>query len=566
MKKLSLCLAATVGLWCNAQVPASLDSVFAPVKVAVQPSDSYIGLSVMPDGEIRHYNYGEQAEPGVFYISSRDKGLTWKNVKYAKDMPEADTRSPKSGEYLRLVNMGGKGVYCIRTNGGTEGDRTVTKVSDIGSIMLKPPVFVDGGNRVVVAAHGGVSPKGCYTYVSDDDGLTWQRSNTVITPEHRGGGHHNGIRWNHGAVEPTVVELRDGRLWMLMRTPQDVHYQAFSKDGGKTWSKPEPSRFYGTITMPTIGRLSDGRLIFFWCNTTPLPELASANGVWDDVFTNRDVTHVAISEDDGKTWRGFRELRLNPRRNDSNYATYGRGIDRGMHQAQFVEVDSGKILAAIGQHRNHRAVVMFDVDWLYETSRYTDFSDSLSSWSTFNYIKGIKGHCSYNRINGVTLTAHPDKPGRQVMNVRYEPADTLVSDLRGAVWNFPAMKRGSITSSVKIPKGSRGVKMVLNDRWFNPSDSVATYECMYALDLSRSALGIKDDKWHSVEIKWDVERGGNTAAVVKVDGSKKKRVKLPLRHATTDGISYVHFIAFPDEEYESNPGITVESVYARERD
>lgn len=51
-----------------------------------------------------------------------------------------------------------------------------------------------------------------------------------------------------------------------------------------------------------MNRLEDGRLLFFWCNTTPLPEMETANGVWDDVFTNRDVTHVAISEDDGKTW------------------------------------------------------------------------------------------------------------------------------------------------------------------------------------------------------------------------------------------------------------------------
>lgn len=34
--------------------------------------------------------------------------------------------------------------------------------------------------------------------------------------------------------------------------------------------------------MRTDGGL--GRLLFFWCNTTLLPELPTANGVWDDVF------------------------------------------------------------------------------------------------------------------------------------------------------------------------------------------------------------------------------------------------------------------------------------------
>ena len=100
-----------------------------------------------------------------------------------------------------------------------------------------------------------------------------------------------------------------------MRTSQDRHYQAFSEDGGETWSEATPSPFYGTITMPTLYRMSDGRLLFFWCNTTPLPERTGTDGVWEDVFTNRDALHVAISTDDGRTWKGFRELLLNPERN-----------------------------------------------------------------------------------------------------------------------------------------------------------------------------------------------------------------------------------------------------------
>ena len=77
-----------------AAVPSTLDSVFAPVKVATGPSDAYIGLSRMPDGELRHYNYGEQADAGSFYLSSTDGGLTWRKVKAARDMPQADIASP----------------------------------------------------------------------------------------------------------------------------------------------------------------------------------------------------------------------------------------------------------------------------------------------------------------------------------------------------------------------------------------------------------------------------------------------------------------------------------------
>ena len=543
-----------------AETPAGVEKPMGPVKVATQPSDAYIGLSLLPDGEIRHYNYGEQAEEGTFYISSRDGGKTWKKVKYSKEMPYADRQSPISGEFIRLVNMGPNGVYSIRTEGSIEGNRTLRKVDSIASIMIKPPVFIRNGERIVVAAHGGVTPKGSYTYVSDDDGISWKRSNTVTSPDHVKGGFHKGTRWNHGAVEPTVVELNDGRLWMLVRTAQDYHYESFSDDGGLTWSESRPSTFYGTITMPTLGRLSDGRLLLLWTNTTPLPELETANGVWDDVFTNRDVTHAAISDDDGKTWRGFRELMLDPLRNESDYATRGKGIDRGMHQAQFIEPEPGKIMAAIGQHPLHRGIIVFDADWLLEDGREDDFSEGTANWSTFNYINGIKGHCSYNRIDGTLIVDHPDKEGKNALWLHYEPADSLVSDVRGGVWNFPAARKGEFKTSVKLPDNSENAFLILNDRWMNPSDTVALYESQFVLPLSRKELGIKNDQWHEVMLEWDLDQK-NPVATVYVDGKKMKK-KINLNRPSVHGISYAHFIATPKED---TTGLYVEEVSAKRK-
>ena len=59
-------LGAALGLQAQ-HIPSTIDSVFAPIKVATPPSDAYIGLSKLETGEIRHYNYGEQAVPGNFY-------------------------------------------------------------------------------------------------------------------------------------------------------------------------------------------------------------------------------------------------------------------------------------------------------------------------------------------------------------------------------------------------------------------------------------------------------------------------------------------------------------------
>ena len=89
MKRLStLCLLAA-GFFIPGQAqqarPTVLDSVYAPLKVATPPSDAYIGLSLLDNGEIRHYNYGEQAVAGTVYLSSTDHGLTWKRVNRPKE-------------------------------------------------------------------------------------------------------------------------------------------------------------------------------------------------------------------------------------------------------------------------------------------------------------------------------------------------------------------------------------------------------------------------------------------------------------------------------------------------
>ncbi len=533
-------------------MPTWTDSVFAPTVVGVPPSDAYIGLSLMDDGEIRHYNYGERKQsPNPCYLSSRDYGKTWNRVNIEYDLPYADQKSPISGEYIRPFYANGK-TYVLRTEGGIDGDRVIREVDSKAAIMLKPPLFIDGGKRVIFTGHylRGV---GCLSYVSTDDGLTWQKSNVVNAPLHEIGGVHKGVRWNHGAVEPTVAELSDGTLWMIMRTSQDHHYESYSTDGGLTWSDPTPSPFYGTITMPTFQKLKDGRLLFFWTNTTPLPEVEGANGVWEDVFTNRNATHVAISEDDGKTWIGCRELFLDERRNANDFGSQP-GMDKSVHQAQAIELPNNKILASIGQHHLHRKMVMFDVDWLYETERETCFADSLNSLSAFWYMRGIVGHCGYNRQEMPLLAPHPDKEGANVLNIRYIPqGDKYVADNQGALWNFPATRDGAVELSIKLPEGAKNVDLILNDRWFNPTDTVVRCESQYRVELNRKVLKIKDDKWHTVRVEWSY----NKKAVVFVDN--KKVATLDVITPTIHGLSYVHLLGGYEED---ETGVFIESIKA----
>ncbi|ADV43976.1 hypothetical protein Bache_2002 [Bacteroides helcogenes P 36-108] len=537
----------------NCSIQAHKVDSLAPRVVGIPPSDAYIGLSILPNGEVRHYNYGEQAEAGSFYLSSKDGGHTWKKINISKDIPYADVQSPLSGEFVRMIGVGGMGTYVVRTNGGLNGGRTITKISDTLAIMCKPPVFLKKSGRVVVGAHYGLQahlPKVCFTYVSTDDGKTWQRSSYVSTPDHTGGGIHQGKRWNHGAAEPSIIELNDGRLWMLIRTSQDCYYQSFSNDGGLTWQEATPSPFYGTITMPTLARLSDGCLLFVGSMSTPLPEVGNTNGVWEDVFTNRTVIHTAISDDDGKTWQGFRELYLDDRRNAADFASQA-GMDKGLHQSQVVEVAPGKLLFSVGQHHLHRKLLLMDKQWLYAKDRKWTPSDSLDKWSTFSYLKGIKGHCGYNRLPGCTLT-------HEGIEIKRLTNDNVLSPQAGGVWNFPALRKGKLKISVRLKRGNDNGKLILNDRWFNPSDSTAALFAPYYVTLNRKTLKISDDAFHIIEIKWNIDCKDKKAKVF-VDG--KLRQRLHLNNDSAHGLFYLHLLSSTSP---TDTGFVVGSVEANE--
>lgn len=373
---------------------------------------------------------------------------------------------------------------------------------------------------------------------------------------------HAGPRWENWCVEPTILEMNDGRLWMLARTSQDQHHECFFDDGGETWSAWRPSRFHGTLTMSTLFRLFDGRILLFWCNTTPLPEVdrtnealaeSAKNGRWEDVFTNRDACHVAISEDEGRTWIGFREMRLNPLRNANDFTSCAEG-DLSVHQPQAIELPGSKVLVAHGQDEQVRALVLFDPAWLYETLRESRFENGLDDWSTHKYIKGIRGHCAYDRVSGGRLIPHPDKreSDARVLQLRHPIDPELVFDCDGATWNFPAGCAGSVTMRLKLLPGGGGAQICLLDRWCNPTDPVVADYATYALTISCDGridehVAVTPGEWFELQLVWKDATDGTCDVLL---NGRRTGLSLSLDNATVNGVSYVHLQALPDEEDE----------------
>jgi len=136
------------------------------------------------------------------------------------------------------------------------------------------------------------------TYVSADKGATWQVSNIIDL-----GGHGD----HDGAYEATLVELTDGRLWMLLRTNWKRFWEAFSDDHGISWRVIQPTDIDASSAPGHLVRLASGRLILAWNRL--FPEGKTTTHMWGEnrfcevmASMHRQELAIAFSQDDGKTW------------------------------------------------------------------------------------------------------------------------------------------------------------------------------------------------------------------------------------------------------------------------
>jgi sialidase-1 len=139
--------------------------------------------------------------------------------------------------------------------------------------------------RVLLPAHGGPGfvpgegPLHAFCLISEDDCRTWRLSEDTMTAPGR------------GAHEPSIVQLRDGRLLCFLRTTQRCVYRAMSEDGGERWTEPEPTDLAAPDSPPLLTRMPDGDLLLLW------------NNVASDTNWPRTPLTAAVSSDEGGSWR-----------------------------------------------------------------------------------------------------------------------------------------------------------------------------------------------------------------------------------------------------------------------
>lgn len=355
---------------------------------------------------------------------------------------------------------------------------------------------------------------------SDDGGANWLLSASKLTsPCYEG---YNGS--NEGACEPCFEELRDGSIWMLMRTQAGCLYESISKDNGTTWSQAAPTRFRTSTGPANLLRHRDGRLVLIW-NNCELPPKHEGVGV----YGGRDALHMVISSDEGHTWQGFREIYLDHRRNDNPAASGDRGTAYPL--AAFTE--EGQIVVLAGQGKGGRNPILVDPDWITATSAESDFRDGLAQWTVYQHIGPAKRWWRARRI-GCELIETPGEKDTRSLHVRHAPTEPneAPSEPDTAVWNFPNGWRGELTARIRLPAGSQGAVFSLNDRFFDPSNTLGEDAAVFQARVT--AENTQPDVWHTLSLRWDLSSGQCEYRL-----EDKLIATLPLHSKTLNGVSYV---------------------------
>lgn len=203
----------------------------------------------------------------ICYRISHDNGITWSDrINLVQDGVDSEGR-PFDEQHWMEGAVWGRNMAC------TIASRAIRIRGDgplQGRLLLPFQIQrVDEQGRLHMPTGMGYMASGCLIgeWNEDMSDLRWDCSNhVVVSPKVS----------SRGVFEPTVAELPDGRILMVMRGSnaglegvRGVKFSSISEDQGRTWSQPVPLLFDDLSPAPSSSSLSllvpteDGRV--FYC-------------------------------------------------------------------------------------------------------------------------------------------------------------------------------------------------------------------------------------------------------------------------------------------------------------
>lgn len=312
----AIAVVVAMGIGC---AHAEENPLFEDVHVVSLPKGEY-GYRGMPgtivvlnDNKLQlaytHYASDGQASNAIAAKYSNDQGKTW-----GEEIILVPAPIPKgSGRYchpsfLRLKNGQLLLAYIYQSpspypslfghtyyrrsvdDGKTWGDQLLITAGAGYQIMHNDKLVQLSTGRLLAPvetefANAGDDHRGyvSLTYYSDDDGYSWRSSKNLV----------NALPIE--AQEPHVVELKDGRVMMLMRTYSGYVLRSYSTDGGENWS---PGEAIKELPLPPNSSALNVKRI---PSTGDLLLIRSTSGPPSNPSRRSPMTAV-LSKDEGATW------------------------------------------------------------------------------------------------------------------------------------------------------------------------------------------------------------------------------------------------------------------------
>lgn len=264
-------------------------------------------LAVLPGGDILAVWFAgsrEGADDSAIWCSRRTGGKWSQPVQIAAGEGEPCWNpvlmNLPGGELLLFYKIG-RLIKEWRTLCKTskDGGRTWSEASELvagdrggrGPVRNKVAVLSDGAWIAPASVEDGIWTS--FADRSDDQGLTWKRSEDIGIPGIDRKDIH-AVRsdipvseqsfYGRGVIQPSVWESRPGQVHMLMRSSEGFIYRSDSQDGGLHWSEAYPTTVPNNNSGMDVVRMDDGTLVLCcnpvginWGPRTPLVLMASSD-------------------------------------------------------------------------------------------------------------------------------------------------------------------------------------------------------------------------------------------------------------------------------------------------
>jgi predicted neuraminidase len=260
------------------------------------PSCHAATLTALPNGDLlaAWYAGSREAAPDVAIYGARlPAGATaWSEPILLANTPDRAEGNPvlwtdpRGTVWLFYVTLMGdrwttsqiKG--CCSGDGGHSWGKESLLRPEPGWMLRNRPLVLPDGDWLLPAYDERNWTS--FVLISRDEGWSWQPSERVSAVA--------------GVIQPAIVPLDDGRLFMLMRTGGQGGWiwQATSSDGGRTWGQPSPTDIPHNNSGIDLIRLGDGRLLLA-CNPV-------SDARW------RTPLSLFLSDDQGRTWQRWLDV------------------------------------------------------------------------------------------------------------------------------------------------------------------------------------------------------------------------------------------------------------------